>query len=178
MWQVAWLSDSRHFAWGNLVLDLAGRVTRQLPIPENSRLIAVRPDGDGLLLLTRNPVPRDPLSSEVQEFEPALVELTDAAGEVVQRVRLQCLVPVPRQTPPPAAGPRTGPPDPPNPSPYANCVHETVPSVLGWRGVDAVLVQTYNDQWYGSGPLRIDAVRPLHRHRANAVPGAPQRQNP
>jgi len=211
-WAVTWLADSQHFAWGNVIFDLEGTVTKQLPIPEESKQVAVRPNGDGLFVITYESHDTNPLSSADPLQTTGLAVLVDSTGRVTHRTNLACNVPVPIQSPPaetespnddPSAPPAgsespdgasaapggTDPPNdasspptpsgddtlvpgvfggpsaladspgPPNPSPATNCADNAGYSImLGWRSPDVVLVQTFDDQWYSSGPLRIDTI--------------------
>jgi hypothetical protein len=67
---LAWRPDSRHFLIGNAIVDLTGRRTGTVPIPD-AWLVAPRPNGEGMLV-----VPKDALDTYI---------LTDASGRNAHR---------------------------------------------------------------------------------------------
>lgn len=116
---VVWRPDSRHFLVGNAIIDLTGRRTGTVPMPDRTWLIAPRPDGEGLLV-----VPDDALDT---------FALTDASGRISNRVRVTW----------PSCTEKLGPPD------QVICPRTWSEGFLGWRGDRHLLVPTSQLDPYG-----------------------------
>jgi hypothetical protein len=113
-WPLQWLADSRHFAMGTAIMDLAGRRTGTLPASDTWEVQAVRPDGSGLLVRPQNAGNR--------------YALADERGRLSKPVTVSgCL------TPPPTASPGA--------QPVSDCLW---PTYLGWRGGDRILLAVHD----------------------------------
>lgn len=164
-----WHPDSRHLIIGNVIVDLAGRPTGTLPVPDNSLMVSVRPDGTGMLV----------------ELPPHMTvrirtyALTDLSGALTSQVTLSLCARIkpappaipghPRELPSPTGGASYADPSPhtsshpvptgsgpatPRPGPTDEACWSSRNEFLGWRGTGTILV--------GSGsaslPSTIDAV--------------------